>query len=148
MDTVSPKQRSQIMTRVRSTGNKSTESAVIAAFRTRHISGWRRQYPTTGTPDFCFPKHKIAVFVDGCFWHGCPKHCRMPATNRKYWNQKIARNVQHDTIVGHTLRKKGWKVIRILEHELHGGTGLARKMKRIKEIVQQSPALYVATRRK
>ncbi|MBN1830179.1 MAG: very short patch repair endonuclease [Deltaproteobacteria bacterium] len=133
MDTVSPKQRSKIMAKVRSVGNKSTELAVIKVFRILHISGWRRQYQAIGKPDFCFPKQKIAVFVDGCFWHGCPKHCRMPATNRKYWNQKIARNVQHDGIVGRELRKRGWKVVRIWEHELQGGKELTRKMKRIKD---------------
>jgi DNA mismatch endonuclease (patch repair protein) len=148
MDTVSPKQRSQIMARVRSTGNKSTESAVINVFRAHHILGWRRQYRTTGTPDFGFPRHKIAVFVDGCFWHGCKQHCRMPSANRKYWNLKIARNIQHDALVVRTLRKRKWIVIRIWEHELHGGAALARKMKRIKEIVQQPPAFYVASRRK
>ena len=137
MDTVSPKQRSRIMARVKSTGNQSTESALIAIFRTHRVSGWRRQYPTTGTPDFSFPKHKIAVFVDGCFWHGCPKHCRMPATNRTYWNQKIARNVQRDSTVCRALRKKGWKIVRIWEHALHDGTELTRKIERIKKLVQQ-----------
>jgi DNA mismatch endonuclease (patch repair protein) len=137
MDTVSPTKRSQIMARVRSTGNKSTELAIIAAFRACHISGWRRQYRATGTPDFCFPKYKVAIFVDGCFWHGCSKHCRMPATKRKYWSHKISRNVQHDIVVGCTLRKKGWKVIRIWEHECRGGAGLAKKIKRIKKIIQQ-----------
>ncbi len=138
MDNVSPQRRSQIMARVKSKGNKSTESVLVNIFRTYQISGWRRHYSTTGTPDFCFPKHKIAIFVDGCFWHGCSEHCRMPSSNSEYWNLKIARNIQHDAIVGRTLRKKGWKVIRIWEHEFRIGTGLSQKMKRIKKIVQLS----------
>jgi DNA mismatch endonuclease (patch repair protein) len=75
--------------------------------------------------------------VDGCFWHGCLKHCRMPSTNRKYWNQKIARNVQRDVAVNRELRRNGWTTIRFWEHELCGGTGLTRKLKRLKGIVQQ-----------
>lgn len=137
MDTVSPSQRSKIMAKVRSTGNKSTESAVIAAFRAKSISGWRRQYSIVGTPDFCFPRQRIAVFVDGCFWHGCPKHCRKPSTNRDYWDRKISRNAERDKTVTSTLRKKGWIVVRIWEHEISSPGAMARKMKRIKQIVQQ-----------
>jgi len=137
MDTVSIAQRSQIMARVKSAKNKSTEEVVLSIFRTYRIWGWRRHYSAIGKPDFSFPKHRLAVFVDGCFWHGCQKHCRMPSTNRKYWNQKIARNIQRDRTVNHDLRSKGWKVIRFWEHELSGGPGLTRKMKKLTEVVQQ-----------
>jgi DNA mismatch endonuclease, patch repair protein len=139
MDTVSPSERSKIMSRVRSKGNKSTEAVLLAAFKARKITGWRRQYPIIGTPDFCFQKHKLAVFIDGCFWHGCPKHCRVPESNRDYWVRKISRNVQHDVIVGKGLRKAKWKVIRIWEHDI-SGVGLIRKVNQIKKIVQQTPA--------
>jgi len=118
-------------------GNKSTEFAVITAFRTRGIAGWRRQYPITGKPDFCFPKDKIAVFVDGCFWHGCHKHCRMPDSNRKYWNRKIVLNVKRDKTVTKTLRKKGWDVIRIWEHTISNNAAMSRKMTKIKSMVQK-----------
>jgi len=137
MDTISPTERSRIMARVKSKGNKSTESAVVAIFRASRISGWRRHCSLAGKPDFSFPKQMLAVFVDGCFWHGCPRHCRMPSTNRKYWTQKIARNVQRDRDVIRELRNKGWRCIRFWEHDLCGGTGLTRKMKRLKRIVQQ-----------
>src|SRR5271167_2878563 len=69
-------------------------------------------------PDFVFPKLKLAVFVDGCFWHGCPKHATQPAINRAFWKKKFARNKARDQIVNRTLRQRGWKVLRIWQHEL------------------------------
>lgn len=131
MDTVSVEQRSSIMAKVRSEGNKSTELALIRAFRERHVVGWRRRYKIIGSPDFCFPKHKVAVFVDGCFWHGCPLHCRLPSTNSSYWTLKIERNMKRDKTVNTLLRKKHWNIVRIWEHELKSGKGLSRKIKRI-----------------
>lgn len=145
MDTVSPSKRSKIMAGVKSTGNRSTEAAIVKAFRLQHITGWRRQYPIMGKPDFCFPKSKLAVFVDGCFWHGCPNHCRIPSSNRKYWKSKIVKNVLRDVVVTKDLRKSEWKVIRIWEHEIKGD-GLAHKLCRIKRFVNQSPAPLLITR--
>jgi len=135
MDSVAPTQRSLIMARVKSSGNKSTEVAMIAVFRAFRILGWRRNYPLIGKPDFSFPKQRLVVFVDGCFWHGCLKHCRIPVTNRKYWEHKIARNLKHDKVINRELRQRGWDVIRIWEHNLCGGAVLVRKLKKIKEIV-------------
>jgi DNA mismatch endonuclease, patch repair protein len=71
-----------------------------------------------GKPDFVFPKQKIALFVDGCFWHGCPQHGTMPKNNRPFWEKKLAGNVERDAYVARQLRKMGWKVIRVWEHEL------------------------------
>src|SRR6185295_10032034 len=88
--------RSELMSRIRSRGNKKTELALISFFRKQRITGWRRHQKLFGTPDFIFPKMKLAVFVDGCFWHGCRKHLRMPADNRAYWQRKIARNQSRD----------------------------------------------------
>ena len=73
-----------------------------------------------GKPDFVFPKPRLAVFVDGCFWHGCPKHATWPKTNRAFWRKKIARNRARDREVGHALRRMGWRVIRVWEHGLRG----------------------------
>jgi len=87
------------MASVKSKGNKSTESAVVALFRVCRLSGWRNQYPVDGKPDFVFPKRRIALFVDGCLWHGCPKHCRIPHTNRSYWVNKISANKRRDNRV-------------------------------------------------
>ena len=118
MDTVSEKKRSWIMGQVKSSGCRSTEERFRFVLRENHITGWRRNYPLTGKPDFVFPKARVAVFVDGCFWHGHPKKCRMPETNREYWERKIQRNVARDKIVTRTLREKGWKVLRIWEHRV------------------------------
>jgi DNA mismatch endonuclease (patch repair protein) len=71
-----------------------------------------------GTPDFAFPKNRVAVFVDGCFWHGCPRHASFPATRRDFWLKKFAANKARDRRVNRELRKRGWRVLRLWEHEL------------------------------
>jgi DNA mismatch endonuclease (patch repair protein) len=125
------------MASVKSSGNKSTEAVLATMLRKEHLSGWRRNYPLVGKPDFVFPVLRLAIFVDGCFWHGCPKHCRMPAANRKYWEQKINRNVKRGREVCKLLRSNGWRVIRFWEHDLRGDGGLLGKMRNVKKIVQQ-----------
>ena len=69
-------------------------------------------------PDFVFPKLKLAVFVDGCFWHGCPQHFIQPRGNAAFWRKKIAANRTRDRLVNRTLRKMGWRVLRVWEHGL------------------------------
>lgn len=71
-----------------------------------------------GKPDFIFPKLKLAVFVDGCFWHGCPKHATWPKSRAAFWAAKLTGNKARDRRVNRELRKRGWKVLRIWEHEL------------------------------
>lgn len=71
-----------------------------------------------GSPDFVFRRARVAVFVDGCFWHDCPEHCRMPATNRAYWRTKIARNRARDRRADLALRAAGWRVVRVWEHSV------------------------------
>lgn len=154
------------MSRIRERGNKATELALARLLRTHGITGWRRQvrlqvtgdkwrvtgkarslvasrgtrHPSlTVRPDFVFPKSRTAVFVDGCFWHGCPKHCnpmkwlkkssmsanhppspkgRLRRTGRVFWRKKLAGNKRRDALVTRTLRRAGWRVLRIWEHEL------------------------------
>ena len=118
IDTVSPEKRSEIMRAVKGQGNKDTELVLARLLRQNKIIGWRRSRPIFGKPDFVFPKPKLAVFVDGCFWHGCPKHGRVPKGNRIYWKRKIASNKARDWLVNRTLRKAGWRVIRIWECSL------------------------------
>ena len=103
------------MAQVRSADNKLTERALVTILRENRFSGWRRKYPLFGKPDFVFPRSKVAVFVDGCFWHGHPTKCRMPETHRAYWLTKIARNIARDRRVTRALRSKGWRVVRIWE---------------------------------
>jgi DNA mismatch endonuclease (patch repair protein) len=110
--------RSELMSRIRSRGNKDTEVALAKFFRRNKITGWRRNKRIFGKPDFVFPKLKLTIFVDGCFWHGCPKHGTQPKGNRKFWKNKFARNKARDVLVTRTLRRAGWRVLRIWEHEL------------------------------
>jgi DNA mismatch endonuclease (patch repair protein) len=111
-------ERSRIMSRVRSRGNKSTEERLAKIFRRRKITGWRRHYKIIGTPDFVFPKSKVAIFVDGCFWHGCKLCYKAPKSNTEFWSAKIAYNRRKDRRVSRQLRAKGWHVIRVWEHSL------------------------------
>ena len=122
------KKRSEVMSLIRGKGNKETEGALLALLRQNKISGWRRHLPLPGKPDFAFaggpsrqasvPKQKVAVFVDGCFWHGCPKCYKRPKTNWKFWDRKRADNMARDKRVTRQLRRQGWKVIRIWQHSL------------------------------
>ena len=117
-DVFSKSKRSEVMARIRSRGNQATELALAKLFRRHKITGWRRNQKVFGKPDFIFPKHKLAVFVDGCFWHGCPKHGTQPKGNAAFWRKKISRNQTRDKLVNRALRRAGWRVIRIWEHEL------------------------------
>ena len=82
------------------------------------LKGWRRGLLLYGKPDFVFIKARIAVFIDGCFWHGCPLHGEIPATNRDRWRKKISGNCKRDKRVTKYLRFNGWHVFRIWEHDL------------------------------
>jgi DNA mismatch endonuclease (patch repair protein) len=106
------------MSLIRGSGNRNTELRLIAIFRANGIAGWRRHQPVFGKPDFVFPKLKLVVFVDGCFWHGCSRHFIKPQGNASFWRRKIATNQARDRLVNRTLRKSGWRVLRIWEHEL------------------------------
>lgn len=117
-DIVTKQKRSEMMSRVRGKGNKTTEQRLIQVFQANGITGWRRGSKLPGKPDFVFPKLKTAVFVDGCFWHGCPRHATQPKTNAKFWGNKIATNQARDRRVNRALRARGWFVMRIWEHEL------------------------------
>jgi len=117
-DVFLPEKRSAVMSRIRGKGNKDTELRMIGIFREHGITGWRRNVALFGKPDFVFRKERLAVFIDGCFWHNCPKHCRMPAGNREFWEVKLGKNRVRDRLVNRTLRAKGWRVMRIWEHDL------------------------------
>jgi len=110
--------RSEVMSLIRGRGNKATEMALAKFFRRHKITGWRRNQKVFGKPDFVFPNYRLAVFVDGCFWHGCPKHGTQPKGNAAFWRKKISRNQARDQLVTRTLRRTGWRVLRIWEHEL------------------------------
>lgn len=109
--------RSQIMSKVRSTGNASTELKLIAEFKERKITGWRRKSKIFGHPDFIFPKLRVAVFVDGCFWHGHDCRNTKPKDNADYWRAKIERNQRRDQAATERLTALGYRVVRIWECE-------------------------------
>lgn len=118
MDVFSNAKRSEIMSRVKGRGNVATELALVALLRRNGITGWRRNYRLLGTPDFVFPRQRAAVFVDGCFWHGCSRHWKAPDSNRGFWLRKVDRNIKRDRLVNRTLKASGWRVVRIWQHDL------------------------------
>jgi DNA mismatch endonuclease, patch repair protein len=126
--------RSEVMSRVRGSGNKDTEVALAKLFRRNKITGWRRNQKVFGKPDFVFQKIRLALFVDGCFWHGCPKHGTQPKGNRAFWKNKFARNKARDVLVTRTLRSAKWRVLRIWEHDLHRATKRQNELRLIKRI--------------
>lgn len=127
-DSLSPSERSLRMSKVRSKNNRSTEMLVAAKLRELRIRGWRRHVSSVpGRPDFYFAAERIAVFVDGCFWHGCPYCCRnTPRTRQEFWKRKIESNKRRDREVNSLLRKQNYTVIRIWEHALNESRWSAR----------------------
>lgn len=136
-DTFSRRQRSQIMAAVHSTSNKATEGKLISIFRDFGIKGWRRHLPLAGKPDFTFSRQRVIVFVDGCFWHGCKRHLRIPSDNREYWHKKISRNLTRDRITARKLKQQGWRVLRIWEHELKYESRVAHKIMKTLSLREQ-----------
>lgn len=88
-----------------------------------HSAGYRYRvaYPVPGRPrrsiDVAFPRRKVAVLVDGCFWHGCPDHGTRPRANASWWNQKVETNRARDRDTDEALSEAGWQVVRVWEHE-------------------------------
>jgi DNA mismatch endonuclease, patch repair protein len=101
-DVFSKAKRSEVMSRIRGRGNKDTELALAKLLRRHRITGWRRHFEIRKAesgkqkfkvrPDFVFRRERLAVFVDGCFWHGCPKHATKPKNNRVFWRRKLDGN--------------------------------------------------------
>jgi len=111
--------RSALMSRVRSKGNATTELRLLTLLRSAGLRGWRRNFSLPGNPDFVFAQQKLAVFVDGCFWHGhgCGRNLT-PRRNALLWQQKIEGNRGRDHRNTRTLRASGWRVVRIWECDL------------------------------
>jgi DNA mismatch endonuclease (patch repair protein) len=125
MDHVPKEVRSKIMSAVRSRGNKTTELPLARLLWAAGIRGYRKHWPVAGKPDFAWPGKKVAVFVDGCFWHGC--RCKtLPRTNREFWRNKIENNQRRDRRVSRALRRDGWTVIRVKECAVRKPSSLAR----------------------
>jgi DNA mismatch endonuclease, patch repair protein len=132
MDPLTKEERSALMAKVRSTGNRSTESRLRMALIRNGVRGWQlhpRDIP--GKPDFWFADVKLAVFVDGCFWHGCRRCLRLPQQNREYWSAKIKANLFRARTLSRQLRHKGIKVIRIWEHDLKRSSDVEAAVRRV-----------------
>ena len=131
-DVFTKEKRSEVMSRIRGKGNRDTELVLARLLREQHITGWRRHYPIPGRPDFAFPKIRVVVFVDGCFWHRCPKCSNMPSNNRRFWMDKLTGNVARDRKVNRAMVRAGWSVLRVWEHDLRRPD---RVIGRIKEML-------------
>jgi DNA mismatch endonuclease (patch repair protein) len=145
-DPLNPEERSVRMSKVRAEGNKSTEGRVEAGLDSAGISGWEKHpKDILGTPDFYFRDYKLAVFVDGCFWHSCPIcNRRIPLTRVEYWRGKIEKNRLRDNQIRRKLRKQGIHVMRIWEHELRKKYK-GRWLKRLNTMIRQITAKQNAT---
>jgi DNA mismatch endonuclease (patch repair protein) len=117
-DRITKEKRSKTMRMVKSNRNKSTELKLIKYFKENGIKGWRRNYKLFGRPDFVFPSKHIALFADGCFWHGHFCRTHIPYTNKDYWERKINNNIERDKMVADKLTQKGWMVFRVWECEI------------------------------
>jgi DNA mismatch endonuclease (patch repair protein) len=118
-DNLKPEDRRKTMQAVKGKGTK-LEKRLWAMLAGMGLKGWNKNADTiTGKPDVVFINQRVAVFIDGCFWHGCP-YCRrkLPKTNHEYWERKIKRNVELAQLHNKQLQRDGWVVIRIWEHEM------------------------------
>jgi DNA mismatch endonuclease, patch repair protein len=131
-DQFSPDERSEIMRRVKSK-DTSLERKVRSALHKRGLR-YRLYYDLPGKPDIVFVRARVVVFIDSCFWHGCPKHLRMPQSNREYWEKKIGGNIARDNQNNEQYEQSGWFLIRIWEHELK--EDFAGSISRIEILVQ------------
>ena len=135
VDSFAPEVRSEIMRNVRSK-DSALEKTVRSALWREGLRFRKNVSTMPGKPDIVFTRRKVVVFVDSCFWHGCPRHCRIPESNRDYWEKKIARNRARDKEVNRLYRSRGWKVLRVWEHAVD--SSLPRVVKRV------LAALYVS----
>lgn len=131
-----PSGRSKTMSAIRGKNNRTTELRLKMVLVRAGIKGWEtnvRNLP--GKPDFYFKKKKVAIFVDGCFWHGCPKCGHYPKTRSKFWKTKILRNKERDKKNRQLLRRNGIKVINIWEHSLKDPKKLRLKSDMLKKVL-------------
>lgn len=139
-DVFDKEKRSSVMSAIRGSKNKSTEMRLVEIFREFNISGWRRKYKIKGKPDFVFLKQRVAVFVDGCFWHGHDCRNVTPATNIAFWEKKLSANKNRDISVTKYLTDKGWQVIRIWECELKK-KNISIVTSKLAELIEQTKPL-------
>lgn len=124
------------MAAIRGKHNRTTELALRMALVRSGISGWRLQaVDLPGKPDLFFERKRVAVFVDGCFWHGCPLCGHVPKTRTEFWQAKIQRNKHRHIFVARQLKEKGIRVIRIWEHSLKSDVGKRKVLNHLMEML-------------
>jgi len=142
-DILTPQQRAYCMSRIR-----GRDTVPEIRFR-KALWGlgvrYRAKNRLSGRPDIVIKNARIVVFVDGCFWHQCPKHFVMPRTRRQFWKNKIEGNKRRDRVVNKTLRRDGWTVLRFWEHEID--EQLARACSRILQVLRRDQPLFRKERR-
>jgi len=111
-----PLSRSEMMKRVKCK-DSAAERSLRSALHTRGLRFRLQRRIEKVTVDIVFPRERVAVLVDGCFWHGCPLHATYPKTNTNYWLPKLAENRERDERQTNRLRNCGWTVIRVWEHD-------------------------------
>ncbi|HEV7681174.1 MAG TPA: very short patch repair endonuclease [Pyrinomonadaceae bacterium] len=134
-----PKVRSLAMAAVKGKHNRTTEIQFRMALVRAGITGWLTHSDLPGKPDVYFSKAKIAIFLDGCFWHGCGRCGHIPKTNNLFWATKIRRTQARDRKTSRLLRKRGVHVIRTWEHTLSNPTQLKKILERIQGIIRETP---------
>lgn len=143
-DPLSPKERSERMAKVRGTGNKSTEQCAEAILIESNILNWEKHpRDVLGKPDFYFRRYRLALFVDGCFWHACPVCKRhTPAARQEFWRNKIEETRKRDNRQRRHMRAQGYHVIRVWEHEVKKGLWIGRLRAMMRRIERQSPSSH------
>ncbi len=130
--------RSKIMSCIPGRRNRSTEIALRFEFVRAGIRGWKMHFGIAGRPDFFFPKQSLAVFVDGCFWHGCPRCGHIPKTRTPFWAAKIMRNQKSDGANLRLLRSQGIRVVRFWEHTLASPSGRRHAVEHVRALLKAS----------
>jgi DNA mismatch endonuclease (patch repair protein) len=145
---VSP-ERSRTMASIKGKHGKSTERKLRMALMRAGLRGWKlHPQGIQGNPDVYFPRTKTVVFVDGCFWHGCPKCGHVPHTNSAFWQAKFSRNQERDISNTQTLKRNGMRVVRIWEHSLANARSTAATIGRIKRLLVNSKSSNGVSRAK
>ena len=139
MDRYDKQKRSEVMASVKKSNTK-LEGRLAIVLDAEGLTIYRRHAAELpGSPDFVFDAARLVVFLDSCYWHGCPKHLRMPQSNVEYWEQKIARNRARDRRQNRELKALGWRVLRLWEHELREPAGALRRLRRALAVKPHDP---------
>ena len=136
-DVHSPATRSFNMSQIR--GRDTAPETLLRSELWKRGHRFRIHYRMIGRPDIVFNRKRVAIFVDGCFWHQCPVHYQAPGTNSSFWQKKIADNAARDELVGSQLCDAGWLVLRFWEHEICDS--IASVAERVEASLLARPAL-------